>query len=331
MKKLIIVFLSIFATGILFSQNQTNQKSQTNQINQNKEIRTGILNGPSSLPICRLMETSELQNARITFQKYNTPQNLLPKLIKNEIDIAFLPLNVAVKTFNTSNHSIEMLCVTGNGNIFLITTDEKVNKISDLQDKKITVAGQGATPDYLFQYLLRENEISINKKEIILDYSVPNAQIPALLIAGKIEYAVVPEPFVTIAKTKSKKVKIAVDFQEEYKFFSKNQQTYPLTVLVARKDFIQKNPELIEEFLNGYEKSYKWTIQNPTAAGKLCEKLDFGLNANIVEKSIPNANYTFIKAQDSKEQINEFLQILMKLDTRTVGDKLPEDDFYYAP
>ena len=83
--------------------------------------------------------------------------------------------------------------------------------------------------------------------------------------------------------------------------------------------------------MNGYEKSYKWTIQNPTAAGKLCEKLDFGLNANIVEKSIPNANYTFIKAQDSKEQINEFLQILMKLDTRTVGDKLPEDDFYYAP
>ena len=89
--------------------------------------------------------------------------------------------------------------------------------------------------------------------------------------------------------------------------------------------------KLIEEFLNGYEKSYKWTIQNPTAAGKLCEKFDFGLNANIVEKSIPNANYTFIKAQDSKEQINEFLQILMKLDTRTVGDKLPEDDFYYAP
>ena len=106
MKKLIIVFLSIFATGILFSQNQTNQKSQTNQINQNQEIRTGILNGPSSIPVCRLMENPELQNARITFQKYNTPQNLLPKLIKNEIDIAFLPLNVAVKTFNTSNHSI---------------------------------------------------------------------------------------------------------------------------------------------------------------------------------------------------------------------------------
>ena len=144
-------------------------------------------------------------------------------------------------------------------------------------------------------------------------------------------YAVVPEPFVTIAKTKSKKVRIAVDFQEEYKFFSKKQQTYPLTVLVARKDFIQNNPALIEKFLNEYQKSYEWTIQNPSAAGKLCEELDFGLNANIIEKSISNANYTFVKARESKEQIQEFLQILMKLDTKTTGDKLPEEDFYYAP
>lgn len=222
-----------------------------------------------------------------------------------------------------------MLCVTGNGNIYLVTTDEKVNKIEDLQGKKIYVAGQGATPDYLFQYLLQENEISINQNEIILDYSVPNAQIPALLIADKIKYAVIPEPFVTIAKTKSKKVKIVVDFQKEYKFFSKNQQTYPLTVLVAHKDFIQNNPELIEQFLSEYEKSYNWTIKNPSAAGKICEKLDFGLNANVVEKSIPNSNYTFVKAQDSKEQIQEFLKILINLDTRTIGDKLPEDDFYY--
>ena len=326
MKKLIIVFFSILTTQIFFSQNQINQ---INQINQ--EIRTGILNGPSSIPICRLMKNPEIENAKITFQKYNTPQNLLPKLIKNEIDIAFLPLNVAVKTYNSSNHSIKMLCITGNGNIFLITTDQTVNKIADLQGVKITVAGQGATPDYLFRYILQENEISLKEKEIILDYSVPNAQIPALLIAGKIEYAVVPEPFVTIAKTKSKKVRIAVDFQEEYKFFSKKQQTYPLTVLVARKDFIQNNPALIEKFLNEYQKSYEWTIQNPSAAGKLCEELDFGLNANIIEKSISNANYTFVKARESKEQIQEFLQILMKLDTKTTGDKLPEEDFYYAP
>ena len=102
MKKFIIFFFLIFPLQIIFSQNQIKQ-----------EIKTGILNGPSSLPICHLMDNPQLKNATITFQKYNTPQNLLPKLIKKEIDIAFLPLNVAVKTFNTSNRSIQMLCVTG--------------------------------------------------------------------------------------------------------------------------------------------------------------------------------------------------------------------------
>lgn len=293
------------------------------------KINAGILSGPSCVPICKMLENPEFEDVKINFEKFATPQNLLPKFIKKEIDVGFLPVNVAAKFFNASNKSVACLAVTGNGNIFLITTDRKTNKISDLIGEKIQVAGQGATPDFLFRYILRQNEIEIGKKGVVLDFSVPNSQIVAQLISGKVDYAVVPEPFVSIAKTKSKKIRAVVDFQKEYEFFSEKKQNYPLTVLVARKNFAQENPQLIEKFLREYEKSLNWTLENPTAAGKLCEKLNFGLNANVVEKSIPNANYVFERAIFAKDRIEEFLNILAQSDSDSPKKEILSADFYF--
>lgn len=314
---------SVFALIICLISTVYAQEEKKTQV-----LNAAILSGPSCIPVCKIVENPVIDDIQINFEKFATPQNLLPKLVKKEIDLAFLPVNVAAKVFNTANKNIVCLAVTGNGNIFLITKDTKVNKISDLSGKKVQVAGQGATPDYLFRYLLQQNEI--NDNEIFLDYSVPNAQIAAQLISGKIDYAVVPEPFVTIAKTKSKDVRVAVDFQQEYKFFSDGNQNYPLTVMIARKEFAQNNQEIIDKFLKEYEKSLEWTLKNPAAAGKLCETLDFSLAANVVAKSIPNSNYTFIRAVEAKTQIEELLTIFMNLDKASVGQVLPSDDFYFS-
>ena len=61
------------------------------------------------------------------------------------------------------------------------------------------------------------------------------------------------------------------------------------------------------------------------------DKLTYAGNLENLKDIENKENYTFVKARESKEQIQEFLQILMKLDTKTTGDKLPEEDFYYAP
>ena len=75
-----------------------------------------------------------------------------------------------------------------------------VKQLSDLNGKTVYVAGQGATPEYMFKYLLQKNDIEIDtRKGVTLDYSIPTAQIAAELISGKIKYAVVPEPFATVA------------------------------------------------------------------------------------------------------------------------------------
>jgi len=288
-----------------------------------QQVRFGVLNGPTCIPSAHLLD----ENVEL----FADPQALLPKMLKGEIDVGFLPANVAAKVYNSSNGKILCCAITGNGNLSLITTDASVKQLADLKGKSVAVAGQGATPEYIFRYLLQKNGIKADVKNgVSLDFSIPTPQLAAQLISGKIKYAVVPEPFATVAQLKSDKVIAAVDLQSEYEYFEGKGKIYPLTVMVVTKDFAEKNPEALKAFLGEYEKSFKKTLQNPKEAGELCEKFGLGLAAPIIAKSVPKANYVFIPAENpkAKEKIEELLTIFLSFDSASIGGKLPDDNFY---
>ncbi len=288
---------------------------------QTPQIRVGLLNGPTCVPAAYLIENK----TDLSFEQFSDPQALLPKMIKKEIDVGFMPVNVAAKVYNAGNKAIICCAVTGLGNLSLITTDENIKRFTDLKEKTVYVAGQGATPEYMMRYLLKENKIL---DDVTFDFSIPTAQIAAQLISGKIQYAVVPEPFATIAQVKSDKVKAALNLQTEYKELTGSKDIYPLSVMVVRADFAKENPELLEQFLNEYQKAVEWTLENPGEAGKLTEKHKLGLAAAIVEKAIPVSNYTYIPAKSAKKSIEELLKLFLENDKSSLGGKLPDGKFY---
>lgn len=294
-----------------------------------QEIRVGLLNGPSCVPAAYMMEnTKSIKNVKVTYTKYADPQALLPKLLKNEADIGFLPPNVAAKVYNSTNGAVIMCAVTGNGNLSLITKDSSVQSLEDLKGKTVYVAGHGATPDYILKYLLKEKGISINTPDgVTLDFSIPSANLAAMLLSGKIEYAVVPEPFTTIAQQKDSSV-IAIDLQKtEYEVL--NKENYPLTVMVVRKDFAEENKAQLNAFLKEYEKACKWTVKNPAKAGELCQKNELGLPSSVVEKAIPKSNYVYEPAKKNKDKIEKLLKLFLQDDPSSIGGKLPDEKFYY--
>ena len=301
---------------------------------QTAQVRVGLLNGPTCVPAAYIMENpGNVSGAELTFEKFADPQALLPKMVKNEIDIGFMPANVAAKVYNAGNKSIICCAVVGLGNLSLITTDENIRRFSDLKGKTVYVAGQGATPEYMFRYLLKENGMSWSgdKADVLMDFSIPTAQIAAQLISGKIQYAVVPEPFATIAKSKSDKVRSALDFQKEYLELTgkKADELYPLSVMVVRAAFAKENAELLENFLSEYDKAVAWTIKYPSASGKLVQKHSLGLAADVVENAIPVSNYTYVPANKAKKSLEELLKLFLDSDKTSIGGKLPDKSFYY--
>lgn len=316
------------------SENIEIEKSIENEIKEPLVVRASILNGPTSIPAAYMMDKLERQKKekpeeydqlQISFEKFADPQSLLPKLLKKEIDVAFLPLNVAAKVYNSSNKAIVCAAITGNTNLVLITKDKSINDISDLAGKTVYIAGQGATPEYMFRFILNQNNLS----NITLEYSIPPANLPAQIISDKIEYAVVPEPFATIAVLKSNTVIYALDLQKEYSRVTGIGRTVPFTVVVARKEFARDNKEALNAYLNMLEESLNWTVENPLKAAQLCEKYGMGLSVPVVTNAIPKSNYVYISGADGKKEAEDLMRIFLEFDKSSIGNKLPDTDFFY--
>ena len=232
--------------------------------------RIGVLAGPSGIPCGKLID--QASSNKFDFEVYPSAQAELAKLIKGEIDIAFLPPNAAAKIYNSSG-SIVCLGITGNINLYVMTKNKSVKTLKDLAGKTVACAGQGATPEYIFRYLLAKNGLktsdhSKSKKAVTLDFSTPNPQIAASLIEGKFDFSLVPEPFATVIESKSPDVARAIVLQDELQRVEKL-DSYPMTVLVANAKYSKANPEKIGKFIGEYAQANAWTGTNPTAAGIL--------------------------------------------------------------
>jgi len=296
-----------------------------------KTIRIGVLNGPSGLPMAYEMEnTKTISGVAVEYSTYAQANLLLPKLIKGEVDMGFLPPNVAAKVYNANNGALVVCAVTGNGMLSLVTKDTSIKSFEDLKGKKIAVAGQGATPEYMFRYLLSSYGIECGTEEgqVELDFSIPNPEIAAALITGKVEYALVPEPFATVSQMKDKEVFVALDIQKEYEKVSGN-ASYPMSVLVCNAKFAKENESLVRKVCKEVKKAGEWAVKNPSETGVLVEKHGLGLTAPIASRAIPKANYVYMTAKEGRTYLEKLLTLFLEFNPQSIGGKLPDDGFYF--
>ena len=219
----------------------------------------------------------------------------------------------------------------------LITKDGQVNSLADLKGKTVNVAGQGATPEYLFRYLLQANGIAVaadglepDADSVALDFSIPAAEIAAALLSGRIQYAVVPEPFATVATTRDAAVRRAVNLQDAYRAVTGDASAnYPMTVVVIRKEFAASSPDLVRSLLAAYRDAVEWTLAHPAEAGALVEKHTLGLQAPITTKVIPNGAYVFVPARQAQESLEGLFSIFLDFAPDAIGGQLPAQDFYF--
>ena len=192
----------------------------------------------------------------------------------------------------------------------------------------MNAVGKGATPDYLFTFLAQENGLDLSAIE--MDYSLPPTQLAQMAAAGQVETVLVPQPFVTLILMKNPEMKIRLNLQDEWQRVQNTADTYPMTALVINPDFAAEHPEAVKELLERYEDSINWVLEQPAEAAVLIEKYDI-LAAAVAQKAIPLCGLDFSPALDVREDVENFLLVLLNSDPVSIGGSLPDDGFYLAP
>jgi ABC-type nitrate/sulfonate/bicarbonate transport systems, periplasmic components len=292
-----------------------------------KPIVVAALKGPSGIGLVRLFDElptmPDASEARVI--AVPSADLMAAKLVSGEYDVGVLPVNVAAKLY-TSGISIKLAAVIGEGMVSFLTNDPSISSLADLKGKKVNVAGQAATPDYLFKRLLKGAGLD-PAKDLELDYALSYPEAAAALAAGKISCAVLPEPFTTMALLAQPALRSPFDLGKLWTA-STGQSSYPMTALVLSSKLTSERPQAAAAIMKACSDSISWVIANPAAAGALVEKTDLGLKAAVATKAIPKSAYAYVPARVARSSIEALLAVFMELAPASVGGRLPDDGFY---
>lgn len=289
------------------------------------------INGPTGVAMAQMIDNSYLgENADMSYDVMANAQLIPAKLLKGEADIAFLPTNMASIIHNKSNGEVVMLSTDIWGLLSVVTTDPAIKDWKDLKGKHIDIFGQGATPEIAFKALAESNGLNPSK-DMTYKFAYDTPALLATALAGnqlKDGIAVLPEPFISLAESKNKNVRVVFEFKDEWKKANEG-LGFPMSSIVVRKDFLVKHPELVTTFLREFKMDMAALNAEPKRIATIVDKRpEFNFNSSMLEKAIPRSDYRYVSAKDSKKAVEKYLKVLYDFKPETVGGKVPGDAFY---
>ena len=287
------------------------------------EIRIAALKGPTGMGMVKLADKQNYPNYTVSIEA--SPDALNPRIISGEVDVAAVPVNLASVLYNKLDGDISVLAVNTLGVLYVVEAGSEVNSVADLAGKTVYATGQGATPEYILNYLLDKNGVA---GSVEVNYVGEHAALATMLADGSAEIGMLPEPNVTSTLAGNDNLRIALNLTEEWNKVCSTELVQG--VVIARKSFVNEHPEAIEQFLREYEKSSAFVNENIDEAAKLI--VDAGIlgNVEIAKKAIPNCNISFSKGEAMHKAVEGMLTVLFEANPKSIGGKLPDKDFYYG-
>lgn len=295
-------------------------------------VRIGGLKGPTSMGLVFLQEQAENGQAKqaYEFTMAAAADELLPLMIKGELDIALIPANVASVLYGKTEGGISVLNINTLGVLYMVSGDDSIDSMESLRGRTIYLTGKGTTPDYVLQYLLTTNGIDVS--ECTLEYRSEATEVAALLAEQPQAIGLLPQPFVTVACAQNEQLKVVLDMNEQWNLVQGEGGSSMVTgVTVVRNAFLQEHPETVAAFMTEHAASVRAIQEDSDKGAELVVAAGIIAKEPIARKAIPQCNITCIDGENMRQALSGYLQVLYDLAPQAVGGALPEESFYYIP
>ena len=277
------------------------------------------------------VDSGVLTDNNYTFSIAAAIDEVTPMLAKGELDIAAMPANVSSVLYNNNSAGFQVLAINTLGVLYIVESGNTVQSMEDLRGKTIYASGKGATPEYALNYILSANGIDPTA-DVTIEWKSEHAECLSALMAQENAIAMLPQPFVTTAQTKSDQIRVALDLTQEWDTLQEGNETPSALitgVVVARREFVEQNPDAVSAFLDHYKTSVEYVNSNTDEAAQLVGQYGI-VTAEVAEKALPACNITFIEGKEMQEKLSGYLAALFEQNPRSIGGALPGDDFYFS-
>ena len=302
---------------------------EAKELSTTDALRIAGLKGPTTMGLVNLLSMEEDGTASMDYdlQLYGAADEIVPLLIKGELDMAAIPANLAATLYQKTSGGIQAVAVNTLGVLYVVEQGDTVHSMADLKGRTILSTGKGTTPEYVLRYLLNANGIDPDK-DVTIEYYSEATEVTAQMATTEDAIAVLPQPYVTAAGLQDETLRVALNLTEEW---NKVADTQLITgVTVVRKEYAEEHPDVVAAFLTDYARSVEAANTDLDGTAALCEEQGVVAKAAIAKKALPNCNIVCLTGDELKADASAYLQVLFDADPAAVGGALPGDDFYWT-
>lgn len=296
-------------------------------------VKVGALKGATTLGLLPLEDKAANGEAgeNYEFSMMTAADELLPMMIKGELDIALLPSNVASILYQKTNGSVTVIDINTLGVLYMVSGDSSVTGVEDLAGRTIYLTGKGTTPDYVLHYILSGNGMDADS-DCTLEYKSEATEVAALLAENPDAIGLLPQPFVTAACAQNDALSVILDMNAEWEKLQGEDGSRLVTgVTVVRNEFLQEHENAVATFMEEHQASAQSMNSDVENGAKLAAASEIIAKEPIALEAIPKCNITYIDGADMKQALSGYLEVLYEQNPESIGGAMPGDDFYYVP
>lgn len=298
-----------------------------------------VLAGPPaavSFPLLHMMESGALAEVadEVRFRLWSNPDQLRALALDGGADFMAMPTNVAANLYNRGV-DLQLANVSVWGVLWIVSRNPDLNTLADFRGEEIAVPFRADMPDILFGYLAEQSGLD-PRRDFRVRYAVTPMDAMQLLISRRVKHALLAEPAVSMALHKVHEPPLSivapelyrsVDLQAEWGRLLNTEARVPQAGMVA-VGAAQQDAALLAQLEAAYAASWQWCLDHAQDCGELVARHIEMLLPEAVADSIRTLPRHYATAAEAQNELQRFFELLLERQPATVGNKLPDQDFY---
>jgi len=277
---LILAIVIGVVVAIIVNNNGDNQEGEdgTTLVRVN-EVTRSVFYSPQYVAIA--LGYFEDRGIEVELTTGQGADNVMTAVLAGQSDIGFAGPEAAIYVYNEgkTDYTEVFAQLTKRDGAFLVSREYTEDfSWDDLKGKTIIPGRKGGVPYMAFEYVLKQKGLNPSK-DMVLDDSISFDLMAGAFAGGNAEYVTLFEPTASMTEAQGVGYIVASVGEEAGEI--------PYTAYFAKKSYIAKNEELIQNFTDAIYEGQKWT-QSHTAKeiAELIQEFFPGTELEMLESSI---------------------------------------------
>ena len=277
-------------------------------------IATGRLDGAARKPSLRIWRQVDEVRAGLTSKSF---------------DVGIVPVPVAANLYNRGL-GVRLVNVMTNGILYIMAADPALTSLDALRGRKLAVLFPNELPSLILERLFRHAGIDAAKDLELVPTATP-LEAMQLLVLGRVEAALVPEPAASAAIVRGslagRTIHRVIDLQDAWGRMTGAHRIVPQAGLVVTDSFREAHGPAVEAIQQGLMRA---VIDVNAHAARAANNAAGPLQMPwpVIEQSIPYCNLVATPARDARAHVEAVLQAMADVNPGYIGGRLPDSAFY---